>query len=180
VLLRPRRFLYKSFQKKRSIKTNAKNPLLSKSSLKFLLKQKLSQGNHLVYGQYGLQNNIHEFFLYGKYIFRIKLFLKKSIRRSNVTNRFLWIKIFPNIPITKKVIGSRMGKGKGKNSNWATKIPPKSIFVELKNVRKGRVKYFLQQVVYKLPGNHILLTKYSQYYSVVFFKKKSSQYTHFL
>jgi ribosomal protein L16/L10AE len=53
---------------------------------------------------------------FNKAIFKIKLFLKKSVRRSNITNRLLWLNIFPHIPVTKKVIGSRMGKGKGKPS----------------------------------------------------------------
>ena len=54
--------------------------------------------------------------LNSKKIFRIKLFLKKAAKRSDKTRRKVWINVFPHLPLTKKVIGSRMGKGKGKLS----------------------------------------------------------------
>ena len=71
----------------------------------------------LQYGQFGLLNQNPNFLLFNKFLFKLKLFLKKSVRRSNITNRHLWVKVFPHIPVTKKVVGSRMGKGKGKPSD---------------------------------------------------------------
>ena len=41
-------------------------------------------------------------------------FLKKSSRKFDKTLRYMWFHVFPHIPITRKVEGSRMGKGKGK------------------------------------------------------------------
>jgi ribosomal protein L16/L10AE len=49
-------------------------------------------------------------------MFRLKLFLKKAARKTDKTLRRVWVNTFPHIPLTKKVIGSRMGKGKGKLS----------------------------------------------------------------
>jgi large subunit ribosomal protein L16 len=100
MLLRPRKTIFKNSTKKRSIET-------------FNVSTK---SHKLIYGQFGLKNQNPNFLLFNKYLFKIKLFLKKSVRRSNITNRLLWVKIFPHVPITKKVIGSRMGKGKGKPS----------------------------------------------------------------
>ena len=71
----------------------------------------------LVYGQSGILNQNPHFLFFNKHLFKTKLFLKKAVRRSGITNRYMWFKIFPHIPVTKKVIGSRMGKGKGKPSN---------------------------------------------------------------
>ena len=53
-----------------------------------------------------------------KKIFRIKLFLKKGSRKSDNTRRRVWFNAFPHLPLTKKVVGARMGKGKGKLSIW--------------------------------------------------------------
>ena len=106
MLLKPRKTIFKSFQKKRSNKTintyTHYNNFLNKKYIK------------LIYGQSGLKNKNPHLFIFNKTLFKIKLFLKKTVRRSNITNRHLWFKIFPHIPLTKKVIGSRMGKGKGK------------------------------------------------------------------
>ena len=83
-------------------------------------------------------------------MFRLKLFLKKSARRTDKTSRKVWINTFPHIPLTKKVIGSRMGKGKGKLSIWFNKLSTGVIFIEVKNLRPGRAKYFLKQTQNKL------------------------------
>jgi ribosomal protein L16/L10AE len=108
MLLRPRKVNFKSTHKKRSL--NTIKLTYTPSSLFFKKK-------NLIYGQSGLLNKNPNFFIYNKHLFKIKLFLKKAVRRSTVTNRHLWFKVFPHIPVTKKVIGSRMGKGKGKPSD---------------------------------------------------------------
>jgi len=168
LLLRPRRTIYKNFQKQRSIKTFKNKTFFHKNST-----------NKLVYGQFGLKNKNSDFYLYNKYLFKIKLFLKKSVRRSNITDRHLWVKVFPHIPITKKVIGSRMGKGKGKPANWAAKIPSEAIFMELRNVRAGRFKHFFKQVIFKLPGKYLLVSKFLHRTSLIAYRSKYLQYDYF-
>ena len=71
-----------------------------------------------------------------------------------------------------------MGKGKGKSSDWAAKIPSNSIFIELKNVRSGRASYFLNQIRHKLPGNYVIIKKYSLFpkNTVIAFNKKKIYY----
>jgi len=102
LLLRPRKVIFKNAQKKRTINT---------------LKYSKTSTKKLVFGHIGLKSNNPNLFIFNKHLFKLKLFLKKSVRRSNITNRYLWLSVFPHIPLTKKVIGSRMGKGKGKPSN---------------------------------------------------------------
>lgn len=159
MLLRPRKALFKSSHKHRTLKTVNLN--FHKKNLK--------------YGQFGLVNYNTNFLLFNKHLFKIKIFLKKSVRRSNITNRYLWVKSFPHIPITKKVIGSRMGKGKGKPSTWAAKIPSKSIFIEVRNLRPGRAIHFLLQVATKLPGRFKIVKKYEQWVPSIAFKKVHTQ-----
>ena len=96
MVLQPRKFKYKSRQKKRNLRLNQ-------------LKKTLN------FGQVGLVL-LRPLRLNSRKIFRIKLFLKKASKRSDKTRRKVWINVFPHLPLTKKVIGSRMGKGKGKLS----------------------------------------------------------------
>ena len=93
LLLRPRTFDYKSLYKKRKIVTFKKA--------------------ELNYGQYGLRI-LQPLWVSGKQIFRYKLFLKKAAKRADKTSRKVWFNLFPHLPLTRKVEGSRMGKGKGK------------------------------------------------------------------
>jgi large subunit ribosomal protein L16 len=93
LLLRPRKFTYKNIQKRRSL-----NKLVNK---------KLTYGNVGLLLTQPLRVNSRQ-------IFRYKLFLKKASRKKDKTLRMLWFNAFPHLPVTRKVLGSRMGKGKGK------------------------------------------------------------------
>jgi large subunit ribosomal protein L16 len=47
---------------------------------------------------------------------------RQTVARKTKRNSKVWIKIFPSTPITKKSIGTRMGKGKGAFSHWGAKV----------------------------------------------------------
>jgi large subunit ribosomal protein L16 len=91
--LRPRKFTFKNRHKRRSL-INFKKTTLS-------------------YGNFGLRI-LQPLWVNSKQVFRYKLFIKKSARRADKTSRKVWFNLFPHLPLTRKVEGSRMGKGKGK------------------------------------------------------------------
>ena len=93
--LRPNKFKFKNRHKSRKFITSNKNNLL--------------------YGHFALQT-LQPLWVTGKQIFRYKIFLKKAVKRSDKTLRKIWFNLFPHLPLSKKVAGSRMGKGKGKLS----------------------------------------------------------------
>ena len=95
MVLQPRKFFYKNRQKNRRARIYFKRSL--------------------TYGTTGCQLSA-PLSLTAKQIFRINLFLKKSSRKSEKTKRSFWLNTFPHLPLTKKVKGSRMGKGIGKLS----------------------------------------------------------------
>jgi large subunit ribosomal protein L16 len=97
VLLQPRNFIYKRKHKGRSLLT-FNNSLPTKN---------------LTFGGAGLMilKPIH---LTSNQLFRFKLFLKRAVKKSDYTRRFVWFLAFPHIPLTRKPNGVRMGKGKGK------------------------------------------------------------------
>ena len=131
MVLQPRKFKFKLKHKRRRLNFNVRSP------------------KPLIFGGVGLVLT-RPLTINSKKMFRLKLFLKKAARRSDKTGRKVWLNTFPHLPLTKKVIGSRMGKGKGKLSIWFNKISTGVIFIELKNLRKGRALHFLTQVQYKL------------------------------
>lgn len=137
MVLQPRKFKYKLLQKRRKI----------------LFRQKLIRLN---FGQIGMALK-QPLRLNSKKIFRIKLFLKKSAKRSDKTRRRVWLNVFPHLPLTKKVIGSRMGKGKGKLSIWSVNLKVGHLLIEFKNLRTGRALYYARQSSFKLKSRFRLV-----------------------
>lgn len=86
-------------------------------------------------------------------IFRLRLFIKKAAKRSDYTLRKVWLNAFPHLPLTKKAIGSRMGKAKGKLSVWYAQLYPGMVLIEFKNLRFGRSVYYTSQLQSRIKGN---------------------------
>ncbi len=139
MLLQPRKFKYKTIFKMRKNKKIFKKQVLS-------------------YGQGGLQLT-KPLMLNSKKIFRLKIFIKKAVRKGDKTKRNFIFNAFPYIPLSKKNIGSRMGKGKGKLATWKSIISPGHILIEFKNLRYGRLNYFIRQLKFKLKGTSKLLIR---------------------
>ena len=141
MLLRPRKFSFRSVFKRR---VSVKPTYLSKP---------------LRFGDSGLClcQNLK---LNSQKMFRVKLLLKKGARRSEKTSRKLWFLAFPHLPLTKKVLGSRMGKGKGKPHSWVTCVKVTNVLFELKCLRHGRLVYFSNQIALRLGAKHKLIIKH--------------------
>ena len=126
MLLQPRKFVFKSKHKSRRFSRRYGTLKLNFGDTGLLTLQPLKLNN--------------------KSIFRIKLFLNKSARRSEDTRRRVWLNAFPHLPLTKKTIGSRMGKGIGKLKSWFSITYSVHILIEFKNLRNGRSLYFSKQL----------------------------------
>ena len=146
MLLQPRKFTYKNRQK------------LRRAVLPCEHKQ--------IYGSVSVAL-MQPVFFSAKRIFRFKLFLKRSSRKSDITRRAFWVNLFPHLPITRKSKGMRMGKGKGKLMAWFTLMRGGKSIVEFKNLRLGRAEYYSKQVAAKLevpvklilmPSKHIKIS----------------------
>jgi large subunit ribosomal protein L16 len=130
MVLRPRKFVYKSKFKRRIIHNGINSPLS--------------------YGHVGLKV-LQPLQFNSKHLFRLKILLKKSSRKYDKTKRKVWLNTFPHLPITRKVSGSRMGKGKGKLSGWCSRTSPGINLVEFYNLRFGRALYYCKQVKHRIP-----------------------------
>ena len=132
MLLRPRKFNHKNVFKRRVI---------------------LKPRDHINVFNFGTQSlciskNVA---LTSQKMFRLKLILKKGSRRTDKTSRKLWFNAFPHLPLTKKVIGSRMGKGKGNPEFFACRVKPGRILFEVDGVSEQVAKEALYKASAKLP-----------------------------
>ena len=94
------------------------------------------------------------------HFFLLNLFFKKISKKIKHSDRLIWLKSYPHLPITKKPQGLRMGKGKGKRFGWISIVNRGTIFIECKNFRLGRYLYFFRQINKKLP---FALKKYQHF-----------------
>ena len=76
---------------------------------------------------------------------------RKAITRHLKRVGRLWIRIFPNVPISKKPAEVRMGKGKGSNEYWACKVKPGMIMFEVDGVDINEAKAAMTLGAAKLP-----------------------------
>jgi large subunit ribosomal protein L16 len=111
--------------------------------------------------------------LTGGQIFRLKLLLKRSVKKSDKTRRSVWFHAFPHLPLSRKPVGLRMGKGKGKLHCWFANIRGGTILFEFKNLRPGRSLFFVKQVEHKLGVRVKYISKMTEYFQLPLKHNKS-------
>lgn len=111
MLLQPKRIKYKKIKKGK----------LARFSYK----------NNLDFGTIGLKS-LESGFISARQLEAARQAIVRKIKKKGK----LWIKVYPNLPITKKPTEVRMGKGKGNVSHWAAKIKGGSILFEVCGINK--------------------------------------------
>ena len=76
---------------------------------------------------------------------------RKAITRHLKRAGRMWIRIFPDVPVSKKPAEVRMGKGKGSNEYWACRVKPGRIMFEVDGVNLGDAKQAMALAAAKLP-----------------------------
>ncbi len=104
-----------------------------------------SRGNTLNFGDYGLQATTCGW-LTTRQIEAARIAMTRFIKR---TGR-IWIRIFPDKPITKKPLETRMGKGKGAPEDWVAVIRPGRILYEMEGIPEDRAKEAFRLASHKL------------------------------
>lgn len=117
---------------------------------------RVARVNRLIYGLCGVRITKHLWFT-AKKASRLLLFLKRSSKRVDITNRFVWFNISPHFPASKKIKGARMGKGTGKLTCWFTLLKSGATIIEFKNIRYGRAFYYMRQFSFKMSCDTIFL-----------------------
>ncbi len=105
-----------------------------------------SRCNLLNYGAFGLKALQPERII-SKQIEAARVALTRYMKRQGK----VWTRIFPNIPVSKKPVEVRMGKGKGSPEYWACRVKPGRILFEVDGVSEDVAKIALYKASSKLP-----------------------------
>ncbi len=107
---------------------------------------KASRGTKVTDGEYGLQAT-GAALIKSNQIEAARIAMTRYIKRGGK----VWIKIFPDKPITKKPAETRMGKGKGAPEYWVAKVKPGRVMFEIEGVTEDIAKEALRLAANKLP-----------------------------
>ena len=134
-------------------------PLMPKRS-KFRKMQKgrmrgtATRGIKVTDGEYGLQA-VEAGLITGNQIEAARVAITRYMKRDGK----VWIKIFPDKPITKKPAGTRMGKGKGNTEYWVARVKPARVMFEVGGVSEATAKEALRLGANKLPVKTKIIMK---------------------
>lgn len=84
---------------------------------------------------------------------------RRAITRQMKRQGRIWIRIFPDVPVTKKPTEVRMGKGKGSVEFWAAKVKPGRVMFEIDGVGEDVAKEALRLAAMKLPIKCRIVTR---------------------
>ena len=113
-----------------------------------------SQGNKVSFGEYGLKATDR-----GRITARQIEAARKAMTRHIRRGGKIWIRIFPDKPITKKPLEVRQGKGKGNVEYWVAQIQPGKILYEMSGVDENLAKEALTLAASKLPVDTKFVTR---------------------
>ena len=107
---------------------------------------KAMRGNTLAYGEFGLQA-MEPGWITSNQIEAARIAMTRFTKRSGQ----VWIKIFPDKPVTKKPAETRMGSGKGSPEYWVSVVKPGRIMFEIAGVSEEVAREALRLASHKLP-----------------------------
>ena len=104
------------------------------------------RGSNLDFGEYGLKA-LECGYVSSKQIEASRVAMTRFVKRGGK----VWVRIFPDKPITKKPAETRMGKGKGNPEEWVSVIRPGRMLFEMEGVTREVAQEALELAAYKLP-----------------------------
>ena len=103
-------------------------------------------GNQVQFGDYGLQA-VETSYITGRQIEAARKAITRYLKRAGR----MWIRIFPDVPVSKKPAEVRMGKGKGSIEYWACRVKPGRIMFEVDGVDIDDARKAMTLAAAKLP-----------------------------
>lgn len=107
---------------------------------------KATRGNKVSYGEYGIKA-LEAGMITSNQIESARIAMTRHVKRGGK----VWIKLFPDKPITKKPAETRMGKGKGAVEFWVAPVKPGRVMFEMSGVAEPVARRALELAAYKLP-----------------------------
>lgn len=110
------------------------------------LKGNATRGNYVAFGDYGLQA-LDPHWISARQIEAGRIAAQHFLRRQGK----VYIRIFPDKPISKKPLETRMGKGKADTDYWAARVKPGTMLFEIAGVTEDIAKQAMARVAHKMP-----------------------------
>ncbi|MBM4430936.1 MAG: 50S ribosomal protein L16 [Chloroflexi bacterium] len=118
------------------------------------MKGRATRGNELAFGDYGLQA-LEPFWVTSRQIEAARRAVVHYVKRGGK----VWIRIFPDKPVTKKAAETRMGGGKGAVDHWVAVVKPGRMILEIAGVREDVAREAFRLAGNKLPIRTQFVTK---------------------
>ncbi|AGK99215.1 50S ribosomal protein L16 [Clostridium pasteurianum] len=118
------------------------------------MKGKATRGNFIAYGDYGLQATECGW-ITSNQIEAARVAINRYVKRGGK----LWIKIFPDKPVTEKPAETRMGSGKGSPEYWVAVIKPGRVLFEISGVTEAQAREAMRLASHKLPVSTKFVTR---------------------
>ena len=110
------------------------------------MKGKAFRGSKISFGEYGLQA-LEPSWVTTRQIEAARVALTHFIKRGGK----IWVRIFPDKPVTRKPLETRMGKGKGAPETWVAVVKPGRMLFELAGVSEAIAQEAMNRAAHKLP-----------------------------
>ena len=110
------------------------------------LKGNATRGNYVAFGEYGLQS-LEGGWLPAKVIEAGRVAARQYVSREGK----LYVRVFPDKPISKKPLETRMGTGKAEPEYWAARVKPGTVLFEITGVSENIAKEAFVRVAHKMP-----------------------------
>ncbi|MCK9217372.1 MAG: 50S ribosomal protein L16 [Firmicutes bacterium] len=110
------------------------------------MKGKAARGTTITYGEYGLQA-LEPAWITSNQIEAARIAMTRYIKRGGQ----VWIKVFPDKPVTEKPAETRMGSGKGSPEYWVAVVKPGRIMFEIAGVSEEVAREAMRLAMHKLP-----------------------------
>ena len=121
------------------------------------MKGEAHRGNFLAYGEFGLQAT-EPCWVTSQQIEAARIALTRYTKRGGQ----VWIKIFPDKPVTEKPAETRMGSGKGNPEYWVAVVKPGRVLFEIAGVAEETAREALRLAAHKLPMKSKIITREAQ------------------
>ncbi len=118
------------------------------------MRGKATRGNKVSFGEYGLMA-LEPTWITSRQIESARVAMTRHIKRGGK----VWIRIFPDKPITQKPAETRMGKGKGNPEYWVARVKPGRVLYEMAGVNPVVAREALRLAAHKLPLRTRLLER---------------------
>src|SRR5665213_943136 len=107
---------------------------------------KAKGGSEVTFGDFGIQA-LEPAWMTARQIEAARIAMTRHVKRGGK----VWIRVFPDRPVTQKPAETRMGSGKGNPEHWVAVVKPGRILFELAGVEQGLAKEAMERVIQTLP-----------------------------